>query len=303
MSARIPVVVGVVAAALAFGWTGCGGGGDDPPEGETSAQPTHQAGGPSDGTECTPTVMVVRHGEDKPDPGGPDILSDEGNTHARLYPKLFRDYLAEPHKVGAGGMEVSVCPIGKIIAINPNENPENLSPGTNPYETIKPLAVDLKLVDPPEDAIQVEDPDGVSYSTVYDWDSAERLEMLLDNGSDIPTSTVIAWDKQGLNPSKLDSTEKSITSKEFGNQKLGSYKYTPLLRALPTNEDAIASGPGYTPQRTDFYVFALQDPDTGKLAFAKAYQQCFSNDGGSTWTPSPTANSSDIKLSSRRYVC
>ncbi len=247
--------------------------------------------------------MVVRHGEDKPNPGGPDVLSDEGITHAGLYPELFREYLAEPHKVGAGGTEVSVCPIGKIIAINPTENPENRSPGTNPYETIRPLAEELNLPDPPEDGIQVEDPDGVSYSTVYDWDSAERLRTLLDNGSDTPTSTVIAWDKQGLYPSEIDLKEKSITSDEFKTQKLGSYKYTPLLRALPTNEDAIASGPDYTPQRTDFYVFALQDPATGKLAYAKAYQQCFSEDGGNTWSTSPTANSSDIRLSSRRFAC
>jgi hypothetical protein len=289
MNLRIPVVVGVAAAALALVLTGCGGGGDDPQQTQTSAQPTRLAGGPDAEPGCTPTVMVVRHAEDEANPnGGPDILSSAGKRHAELYPKLFRDYLAKAHSIGPDGADVSACPIGKIIAINKDPNPQNRSPGSNPYKTIEPLAKDLKLT------IQTKDGAGVSYSTVYNWDTARR-RTLLDNGSSTPTSTVIAWDKQGLNPSADDLSNKAINGK-----KLGDYGFVPLLKALPTDEAAIVgSGTDYTPQRTDFYVFSLQDPDSGTFALAKAYRQLFSDDGGSTWSPSPTPSSSDIKVVSR----
>jgi len=234
-------------------------------------------------------VMVVRHAEDENNPnGGADILSAVGRKHAALYPKLFRDYLAGSHTVGPGGADVSVCPIGRIIAINPVSNPQNNSPGSNPYETIRPLA---EAVARP---IETKDATGVSYSTVYSWNTARR-ETLLDNGSATPTSTVIAWDKQGLNPSADDLSNKTINGK-----RLSDYDSLPLLKAFPTNEAAIVgSDTYYTPQRTDFYVFSVQDGDSGKFAFAKAYKQLFSDDGGSTWyyrtALSSTDNPNDIK--------
>jgi hypothetical protein len=239
--------------------------------------------------ECTPAVMVVRHAEDGPNPaGGADVLSAVGKKHASLYPELFRKYLAKTHSIGPGGAQVSVCPIGKIIAIDPQPNPGNRSPGSNPYETIKPLAEHLRL------PIEVKDAAGVAYSTVYNWDAARR-KTLLHNGSSTPTSTVIAWDKQGLNPSTEDLSTKSINGK-----KLGDYHFVPLLKALPTDEAAlVGSGAYYTPQRTDFYVFSLQHPDTGKFGFAKTYKQWFSNDGGLTWyyrtALLPTDKPDDIK--------
>jgi hypothetical protein len=250
-----------------------------------AAQPAGPAGA---GAGCTPTVMVVRHAEDERNPrGGADILSSVGKKHAALYPKLFRDYLARPHNVGPNGADVPVCPIGKIIAINPASNPQNNSPGSNPYETIRPLAESLGL------PIQVKDAAGVSYSTVYDWNTARRT-TLLDNGSPTPTSTVIAWDKQGLNPS-ADDRNKTINGK-----KLTDYGYVPLVKALPTKEAAIVgSGTDYTPQRTDFYVFSLQDQVTGKFAYAKTFQQNFSDDGGKTWyyrtALRPTDNPNSIR--------
>jgi hypothetical protein len=285
MYSRIPVVVGVAVAALALVFAGCGGGGDD--QQPSSGEPTRLAGAPDAEPGCTPAVMVVRHAEDEANPnGGPDILSSVGKRHAELYPKLFRDYLAETHSIGPDGADVSVCPIGKVIAINPAPNPQNRSPGSNPYETIKKLANGLGL------PIQTKDASDVSYSTVYEWDAARR-RTLLDNGSSTPTSTVIAWDKQGLNPSADDLSTKTINGK-----KLGDYGFVPLLQALPTDQAAIVgSGTYYNPQRTDFYVFSLQDPDSGTFAFAKAYRQLFSDDGGSIWSPSPTAGSTDIKLS------
>ena len=119
---------------------------------------------------------------------------------------------------------------------------------------------------------------------------------LLANGTSTPTSTVIAWDKQGLNPSADDLSNKTINGK-----KLGDYGFVPLLKALPANATAIVGcGAYYTPQRTDFYVFTLQDPGTGTFAYAKTYNQSFSDNGGSTWYY-PTAlasanNPNDIKV-------
>ena len=247
--------------------------------------------------ECTPAVMVVRHAEDEANPaGGADILSAVGRRHAALYRELFRKYLAKPHSIGPAGAEVSVCPIGRIISIDPKPNSQNGSPGSNPYETIRPLAEHLGL------PIHVKDAAGVSYSTVYNW-NRERRKTLLQNGSSTTTSTVIAWDKQGLNPSQKD-----LDTKEINGKLLKEYHFVPLLKALPTNEAAIVgSGVYYTPQRTDFYVFALQNPDTGKFGFAKTYKQCFSNDGGKTWyyrtALSPTDKPDDIKTVSEASKC
>lgn len=294
---RAALGVSIVALTIVIALSGCGG--DEGDSQEPGVVETRLAGAAGEGSECAPTVMVVRHAEDVANPaGGADILGPDGIAHAKLYPKLFRDYLAEPHKVGPDGTEVPICPIGKVIAINPERNPQNLGPGTNPYQTIRPLAEALAL----PGGIQVTDPEGVSYSTVYDWDDAERLGTLLANGSATPTSTVVAWDKQGMNPSENDLNVKTIYS-ESGTKKLGSYGFTPMLRALPENPGAIAPGPEYTPQRTDFYVFSQQQPASSKFAFAKSYQQCFSNDGGNTWSVSPTADSSDIKLKSGRFSC
>lgn len=221
------------------------------------------------GTPCTPVLMVVRHGEDQANPnGGADILSSAGERHAALYPMLFADYVSDTHGVGPGGADVPVCPIGRIIAINPEANPQNTSPGTNPYETIRPLADALGL------SIEKKDASGVSYSTTYDW-TADRRKSLLSEGQ----STVIAWDKQGLNPSADDLSGKSINGRT-----LGDYDYVPLLKAMPTNADAIVGSGGYfTPNRTDLYVFSLQDPATGQFGYAKRYVQSFSDDGGATW--------------------
>ena len=114
--------------------------------------------------------------------------------------------LATAHSIGPDAAEVSACPIGRIIAIDPAPNPQNGGPGSNPYETIEPLSEDLEL------PVETEDAAGVSYSTVYEWDTARR-RALLDNGSSTPTSTVIAWDKGGLNPSAVDLDSKTINGK------------------------------------------------------------------------------------------
>jgi DNA-binding NarL/FixJ family response regulator len=224
-------------------------------------------------TTCTPVLMVVRHGEDQENPaGGADILSPAGKRHAALYSMLFKDYVATTHGVGPGGAKVTVCPIGRIIAIDPVSNSQNSGPGTNPYKTIEPLAQALGL------PIETKDASGVSYSTVYDWTAARR-KTLLTSGK----STVIGWDKQGLNPSAGDLSGKTINEKS-----LGDYGFTPLLQAMPTNPNAIVgSGAYFTPNRTDLYVFSLQDANTGQFGYAERYQQKFSDDGGTTWYTPP----------------
>jgi hypothetical protein len=193
--------------------------------------------------------------------------------------------VSEPHGLGPGGEKVKVCPIGKILAIDPQPNRVNGGPGTNPYKTIEPTANGLGLT------IQTQDAAGEPYSTVYEWNAARRQALLDGNG----TSTVIAWDKQGLFPSPTDLSEKSINGK-----KLGDYGFVPLLQALPADPGAISGGnANYTPQRTDFYVFAQQNPD-GQFAAAKAYRQSFSDDGGATWYSTdrlgPSNHPDDIKV-------
>src|SRR4051794_34743670 len=281
MRSRMAVLVGAAASVLAVG--GCG---DSADNAQTAVTVARQAGADSE-TGCTPVVMVVRHAEDGPNPaGGADILDPSGLQHAQLYPKLFAQYVAEPHGLGPDGAKVNVCPIGKILAIDPKPNDANGGPGTNPYKTIEPTAASLGLT------IQTQDAAGTSYSTVYEWDAARRQALLDGNG----TSTVIAWDKQGLFPSADDLKNKSINGK-----KLGDYGFVPLLEALPADKNAITGGSdGYTPQRTDFYVFAQQSPDTGQFAAAKAYRQSFSDDGGATWYSTdrlgPSNNPDDIKV-------
>ena len=298
------IIGGVAVAMLATALAACGSGSTSSSSTtSTTARPTRGFQGAAT-AGCTPAVMVVRHVEDAANPkGGADILDAAGIKHADLYPQLFRDYLAESGTVLSGG----VCPIGKILAIDPTGNPQNWGPSTNPYKTIEPLAksTPMPASGPVPGAlgleIQVEDRSGVSYSTVYNWDALQpagrfgpqpvRLKSLLANGTAFPTSTVIAWDKQGLYPSG-DDLNKTINGK-----KLETYypPGVPLLKALPTNPAAIVTNAKYIPERTNFYVFADQDPVNGKFSFAKAYKQEYSNDGGKTWQPyatriAPTAN-------------
>jgi hypothetical protein len=254
--------------------------------------------------QCTPAVMVLRHAEDQANPAGhgPDVLSPLGKEHAALYPEMFAKYLATPHGVGPDGAQEDVCPIGKVIAIDPKPNSANRAPGANPIDTIKPLVAHLNAAREERGEakleIQVKDPEGVPYSTVYNWNAARR-HTLLENGSATSTSTVIAWDKQGLNPSAEDLKDKSINGK-----KLSAYKaegWVPLLEALPTDKHAIiGSGAYITPQRTNFWVFARQDHATDTFGYAKTYEQWFSDDHGAKWYPgyelSPQHKPNDIHV-------
>jgi len=203
---------------------------------------------------CTPAVMVVRNAEDITLEAEPfHDLSPSGREHAQLYPTMFSEFLAQAQSVGLGGASVSVCPIGKVIAIDPVGNP-------TAYDTVRPLAESLRL------AVQVNDPMGVGYSTYYEWTTERRL-ALLTGGSAATTSTVIAWDGAGLNPS--------------------------LLEALPVEFTLEPNGEHFVPSSTDFYVFTGADATTGQFSEFLAFHQEFTTDG-STWFPTNSLDPTQI---------
>lgn len=214
---------------------------------------------------CTPVVMVVRHAEDIDIAAQPyHDLAPSGRQHARLYPSMFSQYLAAPHSIGPGGTDATVCPIGRILAVDPTwGNASNPSPSPNPYETIRPLAESLGL------AIEVKDPQGVSYSSYYEWTTARRL-ALLDGAAAATMSTVIAWDSAGLNPKQVD-VDASAPPKDL--------HHPSLLKSLPVTFTLEPNGVAFLPARTDFYVFAGQDVATGKFAIFKAHHQQFTTNG------------------------
>lgn len=214
--------------------------------------------------DCVPTLFVIRHAEDEKDlDGGPDKLSTIGLRHADLYPLLFEQYLSTTHGVTN---DKKPCPIDRIIAIDKDPNDANRSPAGNPFNTIKPLADELGKT------IETADAEGTPYSTVYDWGTKDKSRLL---GSS--TSTVIAWDKQGLNPTS-DDLNKTITNQAGVTKTLTGWNYTPLLQAMGPSTDTFSG----SPQRTELWVFADQQPD-GRFASAKKYQQFASTDCGKTW--------------------
>jgi len=187
--------------------------------------------------------MVVRQAEDITLEVEPfHALSPSGSRHALLYPTMFSTFLETARGVGPDRTSVSVCPIGKVLAIDPVGNP-------TAHDTIRPLAESLRL------AVEVKDPMGVSYSTAYEW-TIERRLALLTGGSAATTSTVIAWDGAGLNPS--------------------------LLKALPVVFTLEPMGERFVPASTDFYVFTGADATTGQFSTFVAFQQEFTTDGV-TW--------------------
>ena len=72
---------------------------------------------------------------------------------------------------------------------------------------------------------------------------------------------MIAWDKQGLNPSADDLSNKTING-----GKLGDYGFVPLLKALPAAEDGIVgSGAYYTPNAVTSTSSPLRTRTVGNL--------------------------------------
>jgi len=218
---------------------------------------------------CTPAVMVVRHAEDTS--SGPHALTDAGNNHANLYVSLVDDYVfGKAHGLGAAGAQVCVCPVGKVLAINPTSNAVSANPSSNPYETIRPLAKALAL------PIAVTDASGTPYTSCYNWNTAARQSLLQGVGGAL-ASTVIAWDKQGLNWSKADAANLTQWCKL-------SPSAEPLLKKLPKSFTLEANGDHFTAQRNHFFVFASQDAVDGKFKAFKTYTQAYSHDCMSWYT-------------------
>ena len=223
------------------------------------------------GAPCTPAVMVMSDAENGGDaPASHYELSPSGKQHALLYPSLFSEYLAEQHDLPSADNPVAVCPIGKIIAVDPaSPVASNRSPLPSAHTTVLPLAESLHL------SIEVEDSQGVSYNSAYVWTPARRL-TLLEGGQSATVSTVVAWDRAGLNSS--------------------------LLRALPVAFTLDSKSESFSPQRTHFFVLAGQDATTGKFAVFTAYRQEFTTDGSTWYTKNaldPTDSPVGIRVGSK----
>ncbi|MGL4206323.1 MAG: hypothetical protein ACRCRW_09445 [Aeromonadaceae bacterium] len=214
---------------------------------------------------CEPVVMVIRHAEDGGE-NGQHYLTAPGMNHAKLYVSLFDSYIHDKsHQIA--GEEKCICEIDNIITIDPEPNAGNINPSSNPYETIRPLADSIPGVG--RAGIQTMDINHVSYGTAYEWYASRRKTLL---NTDHKHSTVIAWDKQGLNPSGAEIAEALKSGLDLRNK-------TPLLPALAKQFSYETPTSHFTPQRNHVYLFARQDPSDGKFAIFKFYLQNYSLDG------------------------
>ena len=214
---------------------------------------------------CTPVVIVVRHAEDTSTSTVAHLLTTAGNNHAQLYINLIDDYVfAKSHKLSGTTAESCACPVGRVLAIDPAQNTVNRFPSSNPYQTVLPLARHLNR------PVEVSDSAGVPYTSTYAWGTAARLS-LLPVVAGVTSSTVIGWDKEGLNPDD---------------------EVTPgLLLRLPRSFPYESATTHFTPQRNHFYVFAQQDATDGKFAVFKYYNQCYSFDSRSWFSTTFLENS------------
>ena len=193
------------------------------------------------------------------------LLTTAGSNHAQLYINLIDDYVfAKSHKLSGTTAESCACPVGRVLAIDPAQNTVNRFPSSNPYQTVLPLARHLNR------PVEVSDSAGVPYTSTYAWGTAARL-ALLPVVAGVTSSTVIGWDKEGLNPDD---------------------EVTPgLLLRLPRSFPYESATTHFTPQRNHFYVFAQQDATDGKFAVFKYYNQCYSFDSRSWFSTTFLENS------------
>ena len=219
-------------------------------------------------TACMPVVFVIRHAEDTQ--SGPHALTAEGQRHAELYSMLFEKYIwGGSHSIGVDKSQACVCPIGKIISIsnkgsasprNPNPNPSS-----NPYMTIKNLSESLNL--------PIVTDNGLSqYWSSFQWTDDEKKKLLDYSGNSAQYSVVIAWDKQGLNPTEEDYNKlvSWLTSPE---SQVPFKRFTPLLKNFPQNIPA-ANSIALDPLRTNFWVYSNQN-EQGKFVNLRFYYQVF----------------------------
>ncbi|AUH73233.1 hypothetical protein [Legionella sainthelensi] len=245
---------------------------------------------------CMPVVFVIRHAEDTP--SGEHALTAEGKKHAELYVMLFKNYIwGDAHSVGKDKSQACVCPIGKIISIsnkggdvsprNPNPNP---SP--NPYSTVENLSQSLGLP-------IITDNGESQYWSSYQWTADAKKKLFDYSGNSAQYSVVIAWDKQGLNPTEEDY-KKLMGWLRPPESKIPFKDFTPLLKYFPNklpNADSFA----LNPQRTTLWVYSDQNEE-GKFMNLRVYQQIFyAKDCYSNQSFVPTVSSECIIPQQRSY--
>ena len=245
---------------------------------------------------CMPVVFVIRHAEDTQ--SGPHALTPEGIKHAELYVQLFKNYIwGDTHSVGVDKNQACVCPIGKIISIsdkggeisprNPNPNPSS-----NPYKTVEKLSLSLD--------IPINTDNGqTQYWSSFPWTADTKKKLLDYNGNSAQYSVVIAWDKQGLNPSEEDYN-KLLGWLKPPESKVPFKDFIPLLKYFPKtlpNLNSIA----LEPLRTNLWVFSNQN-DEGKFVNLRFYQQLFyAKDCKSGESLVPTTKSACLVAEQRDY--
>ena len=216
-----------------------------------------------------PAVFVIRHAEDTQQ--GPHDLNKIGQRHAALYIMLFNNYvLNSSHSLGINKSQACVCPIGKIISISntglgaspPNPNP---NPSPNPFKTVEPLSANLGFSTTIHNGAN-------QYWSTFQWDADAKKSLFEYKGNSAQFSVVIAWDKQGLNPTEedynkllewLDPTWPKVPYKNF----IPLLKYFP---GTPLNSGSIV----LEPLRTNLWVFSDQNED-GKFKNLRFYKQAF----------------------------
>ncbi|RUR06817.1 hypothetical protein ELY15_12835 [Legionella sp. km772] len=217
---------------------------------------------------CMPVVFVIRHAEDTQ--SGPHALTAEGQRHAELYPMLFQNYIwGDTHSVGVDKAQACVCPIGKIISIsnkgnvtprNPNPNP---SP--NPYLTVKNLSDNLNL--------PISTDNGKNqYWSSFQWTADEKKKLFDYGKNSSPYSVVIAWDKQGLNPTE-EEYNKLVSWLTPPESQLPFKNFIPLLKYFPQNLPD-PSSLSMDPARTNLWVYSNQN-EQGKFLNLRFYHQVF----------------------------
>ncbi len=242
-----------------------------------------------------PVIFVIRHAEDTQT--GPHALTPEGQRHAELYAKFFPTYLSSAHNVGVNKSPVCVCPISKIISIsnkggNVSPRNPNPNPSPNPYDTVKKLSEALN--------IPITTDNGQNqYWSSFQWADDAKKKLLDNKGNTAQYSVVIAWDKQGLNPTEDDYNKlvKWLTPPESN---VPFKDFTPLLKNFPQTlpkPDSIA----FEPLRTNLWVYSDQN-DQGKFNNLTFYQQLFYNADCKTGASStPTLNSECLVAEERSY--
>jgi len=234
-------------------------------------------------TACMPVVLVVRHAEDTKE--GPHALTDIGKNHANLYGSpenkaqgiegMFDRYIfGSAYNFGMNKSLVCICPINRIISIsnkiggktltprNPNPNPSS-----NPYETIKPLSKELGIPVMTDDT-------SVQYWTAYQWTPSVKRGLFNNQGNSYPYSVVIAWDKQGLNPTEEEYKQLlTYLDQSQPESKVPFKDFIPLLKALPA-VPLEANSFVLNPLRTNLWVYSDQNAE-GKFNNLSFYYQVF----------------------------